>query len=41
MIRTNETFRDNYIAAGGKNAVFNFPPAAPTAGSTGVRSFSR
>ena len=26
MIRTNETFRDNYIAAGGKNAVFNFPP---------------
>jgi diacylglycerol O-acyltransferase/trehalose O-mycolyltransferase len=26
VIRTNETFRDNYIAAGGKNAVFNFPP---------------
>ena len=25
--RTNETFRDNYIAAGGKNAVFNFPEA--------------
>jgi diacylglycerol O-acyltransferase/trehalose O-mycolyltransferase len=25
-IRTNETFRDNYIAAGGNNAVFNFPP---------------
>jgi diacylglycerol O-acyltransferase / trehalose O-mycolyltransferase len=25
-IRTNLTFRDNYIAAGGKNAVFNFPP---------------
>jgi diacylglycerol O-acyltransferase/trehalose O-mycolyltransferase len=24
-IRTNETFKDNYIAAGGKNAVFNFP----------------
>jgi diacylglycerol O-acyltransferase / trehalose O-mycolyltransferase len=24
-IRTNETFRDNYIAAGGKNGVFNFP----------------
>jgi diacylglycerol O-acyltransferase / trehalose O-mycolyltransferase len=24
-IRTNETFRDNYIAAGGKNAVVNFP----------------
>jgi diacylglycerol O-acyltransferase / trehalose O-mycolyltransferase len=23
--RTNETFRDNYIAAGGHNAVFNFP----------------
>jgi diacylglycerol O-acyltransferase/trehalose O-mycolyltransferase len=27
VIRTNETFRDNYIAAGGHNAVFNFPPA--------------
>ncbi|HVQ50825.1 MAG TPA: alpha/beta hydrolase family protein [Mycobacterium sp.] len=26
-IRTNETFRDNYIAAGGHNAVFNFPDA--------------
>lgn len=26
-IRTNETFRDNYIAAGGHNAVFNFPAA--------------
>jgi diacylglycerol O-acyltransferase/trehalose O-mycolyltransferase len=25
-VRTNLTFRDNYIAAGGKNAVFNFPP---------------
>jgi diacylglycerol O-acyltransferase/trehalose O-mycolyltransferase len=24
-IRTNETFKDNYIAAGGKNGVFNFP----------------
>jgi diacylglycerol O-acyltransferase/trehalose O-mycolyltransferase len=24
-IRTNETFRDNYIAAGGTNGVFNFP----------------
>jgi len=24
-IRTNLTFRDNYIAAGGNNAVFNFP----------------
>ncbi|CAN5691365.1 alpha/beta hydrolase family protein [soil metagenome] len=24
-IRTNITFRDNYIAAGGKNGVFNFP----------------
>jgi diacylglycerol O-acyltransferase / trehalose O-mycolyltransferase len=23
--RTNETFRDNYIAAGGTNGVFNFP----------------
>jgi diacylglycerol O-acyltransferase/trehalose O-mycolyltransferase len=26
VIQTNQTFRDNYIAAGGKNAVFNFPP---------------
>jgi diacylglycerol O-acyltransferase / trehalose O-mycolyltransferase len=25
-IRTNRTFQDNYIAAGGHNAVFNFPP---------------
>ncbi|MEE6165826.1 MULTISPECIES: esterase family protein [unclassified Mycolicibacterium] len=24
-IRTNQTFRDNYLAAGGNNAVFNFP----------------
>jgi diacylglycerol O-acyltransferase / trehalose O-mycolyltransferase len=24
-IRTNITFRDNYLAAGGKNGVFNFP----------------
>ena len=24
-IRTNRTFQDNYIAAGGNNAVFNFP----------------
>jgi diacylglycerol O-acyltransferase/trehalose O-mycolyltransferase len=24
-IRTNRTFQDNYIAAGGKNGVFNFP----------------
>ena len=24
-LRTNETFRDNYIAAGGTNGVFNFP----------------
>jgi diacylglycerol O-acyltransferase/trehalose O-mycolyltransferase len=24
-IRTNRTFQDNYVAAGGKNAVFNFP----------------
>ena len=24
-IRTNITFRDNYIAAGGTNGVFNFP----------------
>ena len=26
-IRTNLTFQDNYIAAGGQNAVFNFPPS--------------
>jgi diacylglycerol O-acyltransferase / trehalose O-mycolyltransferase len=25
-LRTNETFRDNYMAAGGNNGVFNFPP---------------
>jgi diacylglycerol O-acyltransferase/trehalose O-mycolyltransferase len=25
-IRTNKTFQDTYIAAGGHNAVFNFPP---------------
>jgi diacylglycerol O-acyltransferase / trehalose O-mycolyltransferase len=25
-LRTNQTFRDNYIAAGGTNGVFNFPP---------------
>jgi diacylglycerol O-acyltransferase/trehalose O-mycolyltransferase len=24
-LRTNVTFRDNYIAAGGKNGMFNFP----------------
>ena len=24
-LRTNITFKDNYIAAGGNNAVFNFP----------------
>ncbi|MCV7258670.1 diacylglycerol acyltransferase/mycolyltransferase Ag85C [Mycobacterium shimoidei] len=24
-LRTNETFRDNYTAAGGRNGVFNFP----------------
>ena len=24
-IRTNRTFQDNYLAAGGRNAVFNFP----------------
>jgi diacylglycerol O-acyltransferase/trehalose O-mycolyltransferase len=24
-LRTNQTFRDNYIAAGGTNGVFNFP----------------
>ena len=24
-LRTNVTFRDNYLAAGGSNGVFNFP----------------
>ena len=24
-LRTNVTFRDNYLAAGGRNGVFNFP----------------
>ena len=24
-LRTNETFRDTYVAAGGQNGVFNFP----------------
>ena len=31
-LRTNETFRDNYLAAGGTNGVFNFP-------STGTHSW--
>ncbi|WP_233213465.1 esterase family protein [Mycobacterium hubeiense] len=26
VIRTNLTFRDTYVAAGGNNAMFNFPP---------------
>jgi diacylglycerol O-acyltransferase/trehalose O-mycolyltransferase len=25
-LRTNESFRDTYVAAGGSNGVFNFPP---------------
>jgi diacylglycerol O-acyltransferase/trehalose O-mycolyltransferase len=24
-LRTNETFQNNYVAAGGRNGVFNFP----------------
>jgi diacylglycerol O-acyltransferase/trehalose O-mycolyltransferase len=24
-LRTNQTFRDTYVAAGGQNGVFNFP----------------
>ena len=24
-LRTNKTFMDNYLAAGGRNGVFNFP----------------
>ena len=39
-LRTNKTFQDNYIAAGGTNGVFNFPPTARTAGTTGARSCS-
>lgn len=31
--RTNLTFKDNYLAAGGKNGVFNFP-------DTGTHSWS-
>ena len=26
-LRTNKTFQENYLAAGGKNGVFNFPDA--------------
>ena len=37
-LRTNKTFQDQYLAAGGHNAVFNFPNRAPTAGSTGANS---
>ena len=40
-LRTNKTFQENYIAAGGKNGVFNFPPTARTSGTTGVRSCRR
>ena len=40
-LRTNVTFRDNYIAAGGTNGVFNSRPTARTAGATGVSRFSR
>ncbi len=29
-LRTNKTFMDNYLAAGGRNGVFNFPPANGT-----------
>ena len=32
-LRTNKTFQENYIAAGGKNGVFNFP-------SNGTHSWS-
>ena len=40
-LRTNKTFMQNYLAAGGKNGVFNFRPTALTAGVTGARSSSR
>ena len=31
---TNKEFQRKYLAAGGRNAVFNFPRAEPTAGAT-------
>ena len=38
-LRTNETFRDTYVAAGGQNGVFNFPrDTGHTAGATGASS---
>ena len=40
-LRTNKTFQEQYIAAGGKNGVFNFPRPVPTAGPTGASSCSR
>ena len=38
---TNKEFQRKYLAAGGRNAVFNFPRAEPTAGATGVRNCRR
>ena len=40
-IRTNLTFRDNYIAAGGHNAVFNFPTNGTHNWAYWGRSFRR
>jgi diacylglycerol O-acyltransferase / trehalose O-mycolyltransferase len=36
-LRTNLTFMDNYIAAGGKNAMFNFPPTGTHSWAIGVK----
>ena len=38
---TNKEFQRKYLAAGGRNAVFNFPRAEPTAGAIGVRNRRR
>jgi S-formylglutathione hydrolase FrmB len=40
-LRTNLTFMDDYIAAGGKNAMFNFPPTGTHSWAIGVTSCCR
>ena len=40
-LNTNTGFQQRYRAAGGRNAVFNFRPTAPTAGVTGAPSCRR
>ncbi len=41
-LRTNQAFRDNYVAAGGTNGVFNFPATGTHSwGILGVSSCSR